>query len=356
MRRGRAVLAGTAAAVVLGGAAATAVGLDGTGEAAGTSAPPVPPTAEITRGDVVDTTSLSGRLTYSGEHTPAVGAGGTVTAVPAEGRVIRRGRALLGVDRRPLTLMYGRVPLYRPLRFGVEEGPDVEQLERNLRALGHGDDLTVDEEFTPATSSAVLEWQEARGLPRTGVVDAAQVVFLEGPVRVAEASVRVGDRVRAGARVLTLTGTRRIVRVDLDTEDQAMAREGAGVRVELPGGRELKGRISFVGSVAKAAPGQGEGEETSSTVEVEITLGKGSTGRLDQAPVTVEMESERVRNVLKVPVEALLALREGGFGVEVVQGSATRLVPVKTGAYGGGEVEIEGAGLSRGVKVGVPRS
>ncbi|MFS1301372.1 peptidoglycan-binding protein [Streptosporangium longisporum] len=356
MRRGRAVLAGTVAAVVLGGAAAAAVGLDGTGEAAGPSAPPVPPTAEITRGDVVDTTSVAGRLTYTGEYTAVAGAGGTVTTVPAEGRVIRRGRALLRIDRRPLTLMYGQVPLYRPLRSGVDDGPDVEQLERNLRALGYGEDLTVDEEFTSATSWAVQKWQRDRGLPQTGAVDAAQVVFLDGPVRVAEVAAKVGDRVRAGARVLTLTGTRRIVQVDLDTEDQQMARKGAGVRVELPGGRELKGRITFVGSVAKAVAGQGEDQEGSSTIDVEITLVKGSTGRLDQAPVTVEMESERVRNVLKVPVEALLALREGGFAVEVVQGSATRLVPVQTGAYGGGDVEIEGTGLARGMKVGVPRS
>ncbi|SNS84302.1 Multidrug efflux pump subunit AcrA (membrane-fusion protein) [Streptosporangium subroseum] len=356
MRRKGAALTGAAVAVVLGGAAVATASLDDSGGAAGATAPPVPSVTEITRGDLVDTKSVGGRLTYSGEHKISAEVSGTVTSVPAEGGVVRRGRSLLKVDRRPLVLMYGRVPLYRPLRLGVDDGPDVEQLERNLRALGYGDDMTVDEEFTYATHAAVEEWQEDHGLPETGGVDATQVVFLDGPVRVAAATVEVGDKVRPGTPVLTLTGTRRVVQVDLDTEDQEMARKGAGVTVELPGGREIKGKVTFVGSVAQAAAGGEQGDDGSSTIDVEITLGKGSTGKLDQAPVTVRMESERVKNVLGVPVEALLALREGGFAVEVVEGSATRLVPVETGAYGGGSVEIEGEGLSEGMKVGVPKS
>ncbi|AWS44108.1 efflux RND transporter periplasmic adaptor subunit [Streptosporangium sp. 'caverna'] len=361
MRRKGAALTGAAVAVVLGGAAVAAASFDdsggtgNTGNTAGATAPPVPSVTEITRGDLVDTKSVGGRLTYSGEHRIAAEVSGTVTSVPAEGGVVRRGRSLLKVDRRPLVLMYGRVPLYRPLRLGVDDGPDVEQLERNLRALGYGDDMTVDEEFTYATHTAVAEWQEDHGLPETGGVDATQVVFLDGPVRVAAAKVKVGDKARPGTPVLTLTGTRRVVQVDLDTEDQEMARKGAGVTVELPGGREIKGKVTFVGSVAQTAGGE-QGDDGSSTIDVEITLGKGSTGKLDQAPVTVRMESERVKDVLGVPVEALLALREGGFAVEVVEGSATRLVPVETGAYGGGSVEIKGEGLSEGMKVGVPKS
>ncbi|GAA5060092.1 peptidoglycan hydrolase-like protein with peptidoglycan-binding domain [Thermocatellispora tengchongensis] len=354
MRRKGALLAGVAVAAVLGGAGVAAVGLNGRGGTAGPTAPPVPATAEITRGDLVDTKSVSGRLTYAGEHEVKAEVSGTVTAVPDEGTVIRRGRSLLKVDRKPLTLMYGSLPLYRTLNLGVDDGPDVEQLERNLKALGYGDDMTVDDDFTYATHAAVKEWQEDRGLPETGSVDAAQVLFVNGPVRVAEASVRVGDKVRPGAAVLKLTGTRRVVQVDLDTDDQELARKGASVTVELPGGREAKGEITFVGTVASVPQGGEEGGDENPTIDVEITLGKGGAGRLDQAPVTVEMESERVENVLSVPVEALLALREGGFGVEVVEGGRTRLVPVETGAYGGGRVEISGEGLAEGMKVGVP--
>ena len=85
---------------------------------------------------------------------------GTVTALPAVGDVIRRGGRLYAVDGEPVLLMYGAVPAYRTLAEGVGDGRDVEQLERNLAALGY-DPGTVDEDFTDATAAAVAAWQRA---------------------------------------------------------------------------------------------------------------------------------------------------------------------------------------------------
>ncbi|MFF5209202.1 peptidoglycan-binding protein [Streptosporangium sp. NPDC000396] len=330
-------------------AAITFLGEADTGTAA-PSAPAVPATAPVTRQDLVDTKTVEGRLTYSGERQVAVEAGGTVTWAPADGSVIRRGRPLLKVDRKPVVLMYGSLPLYRSLHRGVSDGPDVEQLERNLKALGYGDDLTVDDDFTYATHLAVLEWQEDLGLPETGRVEASQVVFLPGAVRVTDAKLSAGDKAQPGRPALTVSGLRRLVHVDLDTADQELARKGTKVTVELPGGERVGGKITSVGTVAEP-----KGDEGTTTIDVDITLRKPPKSRLDQAPVEVELVSERRANVLTVPVEALLALREGGFGVEVVEGSATRVVPVKTGAFGGGQVEITG-NVSEGMKVGVPAS
>ncbi|ETK35541.1 peptidoglycan-binding protein [Microbispora sp. ATCC PTA-5024] len=352
MRKGLVFAAGGVLAVAAAWTALVVVG-DRTGGTPAPAAASVPPTATVERRDLVGTKTVDGALTYSGERRVSTGAAGTVTWAPAEGAVIRRGRALLRVDRRPVVLMYGKLPLYRELHEGVSDGPDVEQLERNLKALGYGDYMTVDDHFSYATYLAVKEWQDDRGLPETGRVDASQVVFLPGVARVTEAKVEVGDRAAPGAQVLTVTGIRRLVHVDLDTADLDLARRGAKVTVELPGGERVKGRITSVGSVAQAS--QDPNDDTS-TVDVDITLGKTPKTGLDQAPVQVEMESERHRNVLAVPVEALLALREGGFGVEVVEGGSTRIVAVETGAFGGGMVEITGAGLSEGMKVGVPAS
>jgi hypothetical protein len=111
-----------------------------------------------------------------------------------------------------------------------------------------------------------------------------------------------------------------------------------------------------VGTVAKSSgSGQDSPEEDStSTIDVDISMsGKGTDG-LDEAPVSVDMESQRAKDVLSVPIEALLALREGGFGVEVVEGGTTKVVPVELGTYGGGRVEVTGNGLREGMKVGVP--
>ncbi|GAA2587173.1 peptidoglycan-binding protein [Actinomadura fulvescens] len=343
----RALVIGAAVVVAGGG---LGFGLSrGDGEAA--AEPQAMGTATITRGDLVDSEKVDGTLTYEDERAVSVGVSGVVTAAPEEGRVVQRGRTLLKVNGKPVTLLYGDEPMYRTLGEGVE-GNDVEQLERNLEALGY--DVTVDKDFTAATSAAVEEWQDDRGLAETGTVDAGQVVFLPGAARVKDVKAAEGSRTAAGQAVLTVTGLRRVVRVDLEADKQDLARKGARVEVELPDGSVVRGRISTVGNVAEKT---GSEQNAKTTVDVEIGLDRGAkTGRLDQAPVTVELESERTKGVLSVPVEALLALKEGGFGVEVVEGAARSVVAVTTGAFGGGRVEIRGAGLKEGMKVGVPAS
>ncbi|WP_329521528.1 peptidoglycan-binding protein [Spirillospora sp. NBC_01491] len=341
------LVVGAAVTVVAAGGAAVALSGGGGGGEAHAAALG---TATVSRGDLVDSEKVDGTLTFEDERQVRTGASGTVTAAPKEGRTVKRGRTLLRVDGEPVTLMYGAVPMYRTLARGVSGGVDVEQLERNLRALGYGGGLTVDEEFTGATADAVREWQDDRGLAESGSVDAAQVVFLPGAVRVKEVRAPEGARTAGGQPVLTVTGTRQVVHLDLDAGKQDLARKGARVGVELPGGKGAEGRISDVGSVARRT---GTGQDAKTTLDVEITLVKGAGGGLDQAPVTVALESERREGVLSVPVEALLALREGGFGVEVVEGSARRIVPVTTGAFGGGRVEVGGA-VRAGMKVGVP--
>ena len=339
------MVAGGVAVVVVVGGGALMWDRDGS-QAQGAQAPLA--TAVVSRGDLVDTEKVDGKLTYDGVRDVWTSASGVVTWAPAEGATVERGETLLSVAGKPVTLMYGGSPMYRTLRNGVS-GKDVRQLEENLRALGYGG-LTVDEEFTGATEAAVEEWQDDRGLDQTGAVDPGQVVFLGGAVRVREVKAPEGKRAVQGQPVLTVAGTKRVVHVDLDADKQDLAKRGAGVTVELPGGATVKGKISKVGGVAETT---GSGQDQKTTVGVDISLGNAKTGRLDEAPVSVELESERREGVLSVPVEALLALREGGFGVEVADGSR-RLLPVKVGAFGGGRVEVSGSGLREGMKVGVP--
>ncbi|MFI0407624.1 peptidoglycan-binding protein [Actinomadura sp. 3N508] len=345
MRRG-VVAGGVAVVVVVGGGSALAWTAEG-GEARAGNAAKLRAVA-VSRGDLVDTETVDGKLTHDGVREVWAGASGVVTWAPGQGAVVKRGGTLLRVAGEPVTLMYGGSPMYRVLKNG-DSGNDVRQLERNLRALGYGG-LTVDEEFTAATENVVKEWQDDRGLEQTGMVDGAQVVFLDGAVQIREVKAPEGKQAVKGQPVLTVAGTRRVVRVDLDADRQDLARKGAKVSVELPGGKKVEGTISDVGEVAEST---GEGQEKKTTIGVEISLGGAGTGRFDEAPVSVELESERREGVLSVPVEALLALREGGFGVEVMDGGR-RLVAVEAGAFGGGRVEIAGAGIAEGVRVGVP--
>jgi hypothetical protein len=72
------------------------------------------------------------------------------------------------------------------------------------------------------------------------------------------------------------------------------------------------------------------------------------------AAVTVALTAGQRRDVLTVPVAALLALAEGGYGVQVVDAGSTRIVAVQTGLFADAEVEIAGTGLRPGLKVVMP--
>ena len=358
MRAGavRRLAVAAAAGVVLCGAAwwtgARAGGPDGDrdgGEAATT-------TATVARRDLRATEEVDGTLGYGEVRTVAGGRQGTITGLAAEGSVITRGKALYRVDGRPVPLFYGRLPAWRALAAGVDDGPDVRQLERNLVALGYdpGREITVDDHFTWATRAAVRRWQEAAGLEETGRFEPGDAAWQPGPVRVGSHKAAVGDAARPGSPVLEVTGTTRQVTIDLDAGRQPYVHVGDRVDLELPGGRATTGRVASVGRVA-TTPAAETGGEGDPTVELVVSLDKpAATGRLDQAPVSASITTEVRKGVLAVPVGALLALAEGGYAVEVDRDGRRELVGVDTGLFADGQVEVVGEGLKAGDRVVVP--
>ena len=82
--------------------------------------------------------------------------------------------------------------------------------------------------------------------------------------------------------------------------------------ITLPDGSVTPGVIWSVGRVAT-------GHGSSAKISVQVRLRHpGAAGHLDQAPVTVNITTSRVRDVLAVPVAALVA-RPGGYAVEVAR-------------------------------------
>jgi hypothetical protein len=357
-RRRTVAVAGVAVVAAAAATAGTVAMASGGGNA--TAAGNLPPaTATVERGDLVDAQSEDGTLGYGDKTGIANRLQGTVTWAPAEGAVIKRGGTLYAVDGKPVTLMYGTVPMYRRLAAGVEDGTDVKQLESNLRALGYTG-FTVDDEFTDATADAVKEWQDDRGQAETGAVEPGQVVFTTGAVRIAEVKAHAGDQAGPGSPAVTVTGTARTVTVALKVADVRLARKGAKVTVVLPGGDRVAGTVTSVGTVAhlpSSEESQGGADSSDATIDVTIALAAtAARSAIDSAPVEVDFTSEERKGVLTVPVAALLALREGGYGVQVVEGSATRIVAVETGMFADGRVEVSGTGIAAGTKVGVPES
>jgi peptidoglycan hydrolase-like protein with peptidoglycan-binding domain len=354
----RLAAAGAAAAALVAGAAWWTTARPGTDREDASGAAGATTTAAVTRRDLRSQEEVDGTLGYGEARAVANGREGTVTALPDEGAVITRGRALYRVDGKPVPLLYGRLPAWRELSVGVDDGPDVRQLEQNLVALGYDPDraVTVDTHFTWATRAALRRWQEVMGLEQTGTFGPGDAVWQPGPVRVAKLRASVGDPARPGSPVLEVTSTSRQVAIDLDASRQPYVRVGDRVDLELPGGRTTTGRVVSVGKVATAptgdATGGGEGDPT---VEVVVSLDKPkATGSLDQAPVDASITTEVRKGVLAVPVNALLALAEGGYAVEVERQGRRQLVGVETGLFADGQVEVEGKSLRAGDRVVVP--
>lgn len=343
----------TAVAVLLAGSAVTAAVAFRPAPAA--APPPVETsTATVERTDLVETHTIDGLIGYGTATALAAQLAGTITAVPRAGATLGRGDRLYAVDNRPVLLLIGSLPAYRELSPGVR-GRDVLQLERNLRRLGY-DDFDVDRDYTYATAAAVRDWQEDNGLVRTGVVELGRVVLRPDELRVDSVAVTPGQSIAAGGPVLSHTPTERIVTADLEVASAGLARVGATVAVSLPQGARVAGRVSAVGTTIEAAPAEepgGNAAPAEPTVALTITIAaQDKLGSITGSPVEIRLTGEERKDVLTVPVAALLALREGGYGVEVIDGARRDVVPVSTGMFAAGRVEIEGTGIAEGTVVG----
>ena len=350
------------------------------------------------RGTVgADQIKLQGdEATLRSDRGSAVNPGTSYTWLPQAGDVIRQDKRVYSVSDETVPLLYGRVPAYRAIYVGMSDGADVGELTRDLIALGYGAGLTRSDHYSSATAAAVKRWQRALGLPVTGEILLGEVVFEPGPIRVTSVTPSVGASVGGGGSggnagsgggggggtVLTATGTTPVVAVNLDVSQEYLVKPGDAVSVVLPTGTSTAGgRVKSVGTVATCPSGGSTGTATGSTnpggsspcssagssgsggsnsaatVTVIITLDHTPPGAaLDQAPVNVNITSQRANDVLAVPVNALLALQGGGFGVDVVSRGTSHLVGVTAGLYSSTLVQIRGPGITAGMRVEVPSS
>jgi len=310
-------------------------------------------TAAVERRALSAHETVDGTLGYADSRSTGSATAGTITRMPAEGEVLKRGAPLYEVGGAPgPVLMYGAKPAWRALRQGISDGADVRQLEANLRALGYdpGHAMRVDGHYDFATRAIVERWQRAAGLALTGEVGLGQVAFLPGPRRIGKLEVAEGAPVAAGAPVVTTTAVRRTVMVELATDKQSYVAVGDHVSVLLPDGSTTGGTITEVGKVATTD------DQGNSTIDVTVALRGRSLGTgLDQAPVSVSITKETQKDALVVPVTALLAQTGGTYAVEVAAADGTRtLVPVTPGLYADGYVQISGGGIHAGTLVVVP--
>lgn len=297
--------------------------------ASATAPTPAPDTELVTviRQDVVERQKAEASVGNGAVLTLPLEAEGIVTWAPDQGAVLRSGDAIVEIGGRPVVLVIGQSPLYRPLRLvpagerdeagtrvGLLHGQDVTQLQQFLLDAGHDDKgrLSVDGEFGLSTQRAVKEWQQAVGHPATGVIDTAQMVFMTTPL-LADSQLVVGQVFEQ----FDVSGTETVLQIIGSTTLREFF---------LPGGTvEVLGDRPATGVVTRSSRISGE-----SGVEqlIEITVDPNASGDLGQS-VQVVGSVTRAEDVLTIPVRALLAVSEGGWVVEVESPSGPKRVSVE---------------------------
>lgn len=300
-------------------------------ESTSTTTQPANSTAAVSRGDLTTDYEFDGVVDYGDPWSIPITSEGVVTESSDQGSTLEFGEALITIDRKPVLLAKGDVPMYRELNRTSPRltGPDVSQFQRFLLDQGFDDDgrLEVDGVFGYSTERAVEDWQEALGLEETGRVDQSMIVFSPVPLRISSEA-----KVGAAFTGLEVTEAIPLVSVDTNSLDRSGLPVGDEVTIELADGSTMPGVI---------ADQAREILEDGSTVwrtTVELTDDPPS----DTSAVLVQSTVVAAENVLHVPVSALLALAEGGYAVEKVSAAGTELVSVEVGEVVGGLAEVSG--------------
>lgn len=318
---------------------------------------PAPPqTATIVRTNLSTSATLTGSLGYGTVTTFTGRKSGTVTWLPTVGTVVHRDEQLYAVDAKPVPLFLGDTPLYRTIDATATPGPDIAEVNANLRALGY-DAAPKGDAYTTGTAEALKRWQGRHGLDATGTLGIGDVAVLPAAVRVD--SLRSQPGAQATADLLGLTSTTKLVTATVDPTqvDIGLLTPGRAVSLSLPGGRQATGTITALNSSgAQAQPGSsgttgGTGQSTQQTT-LTIAIGdQSSASGIDSGPVGVTVPTGSRDGVLAVPVGALVVVQGGAYAVQVVTGHTSMLVGVRTGMFADGLVEVSGQGIIAGLKV-----
>ena len=304
---------------------------------------------EVLRGDLIETIRVQGTLGHGTALDLGTALDGTLTAIPSAGTVVGLGDELFRIDDLPVVLLHGELPAWRAFSTGMSNGNDVLQLEKSLAKLGYFR-LTPDTNFTAATKTAVKYWQKSLGLKQTGSIEHGRVIFSSTDVRVFEAKSKVGTA--ASGEILSATGVKKQISVFLETSQQALAKKKTAVIVSLPGGASEKGTVVSVGAPVEKEGNAGPTRKIPVSVELVNDM---AADELADVPVGVQFTSIKAKDVLQIPASALLAQPGGGFAVEVSQGENILLVPVKTGVFANGLVEVLEGDLRAGDSVVVAK-
>ncbi|SDW58394.1 Multidrug efflux pump subunit AcrA (membrane-fusion protein) [Amycolatopsis xylanica] len=341
-----ALAAGVVLALVAGGFVVIA---HGESKAPAASPPASVKTVAIEQTDLTDSRTFTGTLGFGTPQTLKGAGEGIVTKLPKPGDTAARGESFYAVNGKPVPVFYGDTPLFRTLDNPELTGTDVAMVADNLAALGYKVGTRPKDRaktaYTATLSEAVKKWQKKAGLDDTGTLGVGQLVVLPGKTRVNTVSAVLGDP--AAGPLMTVTPTDKVITVPVEAGSVAAIKAGAEVTIVRPDAKEIPGKVTAVSTTVEDSKDQ----QQQGPPKISITVtpdDEGAVADLDSASVQVQITMESHAGVLAVPVGALLALREGGYAVQLPDGT---LKAVKTGMFSRDKVEISGAGIAAGMLV-----
>lgn len=199
--------------------------------------------------------------------------------------------------------------------------------------------------LTSGVIAALKRWQSRTGAAATGELGPGDAIVLSGAVRVGGLLAEPGDA--TGGDLLSVTSTVRQVTVPLEADATGSVRRGNKVTVTLPDNSTVRGHVTALSSDAQSADNAGGEPQLTVTVGLDDPDAE-SVRDADAGSVRVGFTSAAKKDVLVVPVGALLALSEGGYALQRPGG---RLLPVETGLFAKGRVEVSGPEISEGLRV-----
>jgi hypothetical protein len=336
-RRSSAIAGAVAAVAVIGGGIAL-VTLRPRPAPVAAATDPTLTTTKVRKMDLSDTRMVAGTLGFGSAHEVKDAGSGVLTSLPPVGTKIARGRTLFRINDQPVVVLYGDTPLFRPIDKPGLTGRDVLELRHNLTALGYGSTAQKGDVSNASLIAALKRWQKDLDLSAPGVLRPGQAVVVSGPGRVSTVTAQLGDP--ADGPVLSVTSTTKVVSVPMSPADASPLHTGLHVSITLPDGKVVPGRISSLSPVVSS-------DDDQPKMNVFVRPDK-PVNSFDSAPVQVRFTTVTRKGVLAVPVGALIALREGGYAVQLPGGS---LVAATTGLFASGMVQVNGPGLADGTTV-----
>ena len=326
----------------------------------GTSSTP----ASSSSGGKASTTTGSASATSSTASSTSAGSN-TLTTMAPVGSIIKVGGTFYTVDQQPVVAVYGTLPAYRDMQDG-QSGTDITQLQASLVALGYNPG-SVDGTFGTATVDAVEAWQSKEGWTADGIVHLGQVVFVPGPSRVIAQLATIGNTVSGGTQILSIGPQSPIVTTSESSTQLGLLSQGQHIDIQLPNNSIVVGKVTSVGTASStsstSSSGGGTGGSSSSSTastSVTIALNTPALGNsIAGSSVNVIVTTASVKDVLAVPLGALLATSSGNYIVQVTGTNGTLTnVSVNPTVYDDtrGIVAVPGARLTPGERVVVASS